>query len=90
MKSSLNADNLDFLENIEVYQSNDQLIVAPQNASEATYRIEVYDILGRHLMSKPLAAGRQVISLNTPSQLLNIRLSSGAHQHIVKTWWQVD
>ena len=90
MKSSLNADNLDFLENIEVYQSNDQLIVAPQNASEVTYRIEVYDILGRHLMSKPLTAGRQVISLNTPSQLLNIRLSSGAHQHIVKTWWQVD
>ena len=31
-KSSLNADDLtDFLENIEVYQSNNQLIVEPQN-----------------------------------------------------------
>lgn len=89
-KSSLHADDLDFLENIEVYQSNNQLVVAPQNTSEATYRIEVYDVLGRCLMTKPLTAGRQVILLNTPSQLLNIRLSSGAHQHTVKTWWQVD
>ena len=88
-KSSLNANHLDFLENIEVYHSNNQLIVEPQNTSEVTYRVEVFDVLGRCLVKIPFGIGRQTIDLNTPSQLLNIRLSSKTEQHTVKIWLKV-
>ena len=89
-KSTINESYLDFLSSIKVYHRDGQLIVEPQSSNMYDYHIEVFDILGRCLAQLPLTTGRQLILLNTPSQLLNIRLSSAFEQRTVKTWWEAN
>ena len=77
-KASSTTSIDDVFANVMIWDANGTIIVDPSNASFSNdYRIEVFDMLGRLIISAPNAEGVTELDLVPHRGYVNIRLSGG-------------